>query len=289
MTSLRTRIAPAATAATAAALVFALLAGILAPAWAQQPSGTAARRLLASRALLEQTLDSLRQLKDSRSALPWVDAEIAFAERRLDSGDFKVGDRVVIAVEDPLPRTAAGGGGAGAAGGAGTQKSPEEQLTDTFTVNGAQALMLPMLGAVPMHGVLRSEVEPYLTNQIATQIRDPYVHARALVVVAVSGGVLRPGYYSIPADALVGKAIDAAGGGALNGKITELKIVHNGATIWEGQALRNAISEGKTLDDLRVQPGDQIAVGQKSGAAATLGMIALILSIPVAILSLTHY
>jgi hypothetical protein len=87
----------------------------------------------------------------------------------------------------------------------------------------------------------------------------------------------------------MGSVIDAAKGGTPTGKITDLKIVHNGATVWEGQALRNAISEGKTLDDLRVQPGDQIAVGQKSGAAATLGMVALILSIPVAILSLTSH
>src|SRR6266581_3274953 len=33
------------------------------------------------------------------------------------------------------------------------------QLTDTFTVNGAQELTLPLLGLVPLRGVLRSELE----------------------------------------------------------------------------------------------------------------------------------
>ncbi|HEV8380690.1 MAG TPA: SLBB domain-containing protein [Gemmatimonadales bacterium] len=263
--------------------MFTLLAVLPAPAWVQQPSGTAARRLLATRLEVQSTLDSLRQLRDSHPSLTGFAGEISALEQRLESGDFRVGDRVLIRVEDPLPVTPAGGGGTSSA------KSPEQQLSDTFTVNGAQALPLPLLGDISLRGVLRSEIEPYLTTQIGTRIRDPEVHARALIVVAVSGGVLKPGYYAVSPDALVGAVINAAGGGIKEGKITDLKIVHHGTTIWKSRALQRAIAEGRTLDDLQVQPGDVIAVGLRDSPVNALRTIAVILSIPVAILTISRF
>ena len=262
------------TAATAAALAFAPLAALPGRTWAQQPSGAAAPRLLASRAELEQRLTQLRQMAGST-------AEISYVEGRLQAGDFRAGDRLVIQVEEPLPVTPGGGGGA-------APKSPEQQLTDTFTVNGAQELTLPLLGLVPLRGVLRSELETYLTTQIATRIRNPEVHARALISVAVSGGVQKPGFYAVPPDALVTAVITAAGGGSKEGKVTNVRIVHDGNTVWKGKALQRAIAEGRTLDDLQVQPGDEIAVGQRSSVVEGLRLAALILSIPVAVLTINH-
>src|SRR6266702_335620 len=179
------------TAATAAALAFAPLAALPGRTWARQPSGAAAPRLLASRADLTQRLTQLRQMAESTRPPNGLSAEISYVEGRLHAGDFRAGDRLVIQVEEPLPVTPGGGGGA-------APKSPEQQLTDTFTVNGAQELTLPLLGLVPLRGVLRSELETYLTAQIATRIRNPEVHARALISVAVSGGVQKPGFYAVP-------------------------------------------------------------------------------------------
>ncbi len=270
------------TAATAAALAFAPLAALPGRAWAQQPSAAVARRLLASRAELKQRLTQLRQMAESTRTPNWLNAEISYAEGRLEAGDFRAGDRLVIQVEEPLPVTPGGGGGAAA-------KSPEQQLTDTFTVTGAQELTLPLLGIVPLRGVLRSELETYLTTQIGTRIRAPGVHARALISVVVSGGVQKPGYYSVPPDALVAAVITAAGGGSKEGKITSVRIVHDGNTVWKGKALQRAIAEGRTLDDLQLQPGDEIAVGQRASVIDGLRLAALILSIPVAILTLNRF
>ncbi len=270
-------------AATAAALVFAPLAALSGRAAAQQPSGTAApaaHRLLATRTQLRDRVEQLRQMAGSPAAPRWLQAEISLTEGRLEAGDFRVGDRIVLQVEEPLPVTPGGNGGAG--------RSPEQQLSDTFTVDGTQGLMLPLLGNVPLRGVLRSELEEYLSAQVATRIRDPKVHAHALIGIAVSGGVVKPGYYAVPPDALVGAVITAAGGGNKDGRITDVKIVHAGNTVWKGQALQRAIAEGSTLDDLRVQPGDEIAVGQRSSMGDGLRLAAVILSIPVAILSISR-
>jgi protein involved in polysaccharide export with SLBB domain len=265
-------------AVTAAALAFASLASLPGRASAQLPSGPA-HRLLASRSELEQKLNELRQIEASTRASTQRSAEISYTQGRLEAGDFRAGDRIELRVEDPLPVSSAGT----------AAKSPEQQLTDTFTVNGTQELTLPLLGSVPLRGVLRSELQQYLTAQIATRIREPAVHARPLIGVAVTGGVLKPGYYAVPPDAGVGAVITAAGGGNKDAKITDVKIVHDGNTIWKGQALQRAIAAGSTLDDLRVQPGDEIVVGQRGSATDALRMAAVILSIPVAILSISRF
>src|SRR5439155_56035 len=81
-----------------------------------------------------------------------------------------------------------------------------------------------------------------LTVQIARYIRDPVVHARALVGLALSGELARPGYYSVPADAVIPAVLMAAGGTTHETKLNKLKIQRNGQTIWEGDALRRAIA-----------------------------------------------
>src|SRR3989441_3665954 len=44
---------------------------------------------------------------------------------------------------------------------------------------------------------------PIVAREIARFIRDPVVHARALLSVGVTGEVARPGYYAVPGDAVV--------------------------------------------------------------------------------------
>jgi protein involved in polysaccharide export with SLBB domain len=260
--------------------VFALLFLLGAPAAAQKPGSSPpalpTHRLLATRGELEHQLAKLHELERVARPPQWVATEISYTQGRLRDGDFQIGDRVLLRVQDPIRE------------GNGATKTPEQQLSDTFTVDQAQALSLPLVGVVSLHGVLRSEIESYLATQIGTQIRDPEVHARALIGVTISGGVLRPGYYAVPADALVGMAITVAGGGSKEGKITDLKIVHDGRVTWKGDELRRAIAAGKTLDELQVQPGDEIAVGQRGSVGDGLRFIAVVLSIPVAILSISR-
>src|SRR5437773_9830837 len=89
------------TAATAAALAFAPLAALPGRTWAQQPSGAAAPRLLASRAELRQRLTQLRQMAESTRPSNGLRAEISYVEGRLQAGDCRSGDRLVIPDEYP--------------------------------------------------------------------------------------------------------------------------------------------------------------------------------------------
>src|SRR2546428_10083973 len=147
-----------------------------------------------------------------------VRAETTYIQRRLKEGDFRVGDRVLLAVEDPEPPVT------GAA--MPVVKSSEQQLSDTFTVGSLQELTLPVVGVVSLRGVLRTELEPRLTEEIARYIRDPVVHARALVGLALTGELARPGYYNGPVDAVVPAVVMAAGRAAAGTKLDQL-IMHD--------------------------------------------------------------
>ena len=248
----------------------------------------AAHRLTQRRADLEERLRRLVGMAatgryENGVSPAVVRAETTYIQRRLKEGDFRVGDRVLLAVEDPEPPVT------GAA--MPVVKSSEQQLSDTFTVGSLQELTLPVVGVVSLRGVLRTELEPRLTEEIARYIRDPVVHARALVGLALTGELARPGYYSVPADAVIPAVLMAAGGTTHDTKLNKLRIQRNGQTIWEGDALRRAMAAGSTVDDLELQPGDAIVVprgGSISGLYGPAQLVAVLLGIPVTIYTLTR-
>ena len=263
-------------------LIASLAALALVPASgrAQGSGDETARRLQATRAELEARRDALREM--ARTSRPdWLVAESTVIRTRLDQGDFRVGDRVVVTVEDPAPVRAADRAGV---------KSEEQQLSDTFTVGAGQELLLPVVGTVSLKGALRSELQPIVAREIARFIRDPVVHARALLSVGVTGEVARPGYYAVPGDAVVAMLLTAAGGPTKDAEMKKLKLDRAGKTLWEGNEFRRAIAEGRTLEDLRVQAGDQLIVpsNKRSDLFSPIRFIAVLLSIPVTIYTLTH-
>jgi len=271
---------------------FTLAVGLIAlatftPVAAQTRSNAmSAHRLTQSRADLEQLLRRLQGMAatghyDQGVSPTFVRAETTYIRQRLEDGDFHVGDRILTAVDLPMPSATPAGPAA---------KSSEEQLSDTFTVGPSQELRLPVVGVVSLRGVLRAELEQRLTDEIARYIRDPVVHAHALVGLALSGEFTRPGYYNVPADAVIPAVLMAAGGTTHEAKLNKLKIQRNGKTIWEGDALRRAIANGSTVDDLKLSPGDAIVAprgGSFSGLYGSAQLLGVLLSIPVTIYTLT--
>ena len=267
-------------------LLIALLSALaLVPATgrAQGSGDDTGRRLQATRAELEARRDALRELaRTSRPA--WLAAETTLIVTRLDQGDFRIGDRVLLNVQDAATMRGPADRAVGAV------KSEEEQLSDTFTVGTGPELLLPVVGRVALKGVLRSELQPIVAREIARFIRDPVVHARALLSVGVTGEVARPGYYAVPGDAVVAMLLTAAGGPTKDAEMKKLKLDRAGKTLWEGNDFRRAIAEGRTLEDLRVQAGDQLIVpsNKRSDLFSPIRFIAVLLSIPVTIYTLTH-
>jgi polysaccharide export outer membrane protein len=191
--------------------------------------------------------------------------EAAGIRIRLARGDFRVGDRILVVVEG------------------------ESALSDTFVVEPGRQLTLPAIGAVPLEGVLRAELQPYLTRRLAQNLRDPDVRTTAFVRLSIQGAVARPGYYGVPAAALLSDALMAAGGTMQEANMAKLRIERDGTAIWEGKALQQAIAEGRTLDDAGLVAGDQYVVPRR-GATSTGDVLRFggyLLTIPVTIITLT--
>ncbi len=174
-------------------------------------------------------------------------------KERLEKGDLQPGDRIALRVVG------------------------EQTLTDTFTVTPERTVELPSMPAMPVSGVLRSELESHLAKQLGRYIRNPDLQAAALVRVSLTGAVGRPGFYNLPADVLATDAIMAAGGPTGAADVARTTIRRGGADIVTEVEVASAVEAGESLDQLNVQSGDEIVVGTRgqgfSGVLKTMGLI----------------
>ncbi len=175
--------------------------------------------------------------------------EASLIRTRLAAGDFQVGDQIALAVEG------------------------EEALTNTFTVQAGPSLVLPQIGSISLAGVLRAELEHHLRTELARYIRDPVVQTRSSMRLMVSGGVGKAGYHVVPTNTVFSDVLMIAGGPTSSAVIREIRVERGDELIWEGEALQQAIIEGRTLDQLSIRAGDHIVVPIE-GESGGLGSIA---------------
>src|SRR5690625_160183 len=229
-------------------LLTLMLALLVSPALvvAQNREGDVTSRLLMTRPELQELVSIYETASLSRSARSDERAlsrsEVELIRARLDAGDFQTGDQIELAVEG------------------------EPELTGTFTVvadREGPALRLPVIGTVSLRGVLRSEVEPHLRKAVSGYIHDPVVYATALIRVSILDGVASPGFYPVPAEALVTDLLMVAGGPTNRAKLDKIRVERGRERIWMGDDLQVAIIEGRTLDQLSLRAGDRIVVPQR--------------------------
>ena len=247
-----------------------LLLAFAAPAWSQQLD-LDARRGQASRAELQALLDLYEKSAASPAYSDTLRArsrhEAALIRGRLQHGDFQVGDRITLAVEK------------------------EPSLNETFVVTEGSILRLPLIRQVNLNGVLRSELESNLRTQIARFQEDPEVKAQALIRIAIFGGVPRPGFYTPAANMLFSDVLMQAGGPIPGAKMDHITVTREGKTVLTGEQVRDAIAEGKTLDQLDVRAGDRIKVPQGKIMAMVQGAfswVSMLVTLPVTIFTVTR-
>lgn len=167
----------------------------------------------------------------------------------------------------------------------------DTQFTHAFSVGPGPALTLPVIGAIPLTGVHRADVETYLSQQLGRYMKNPVVHARVLVRLQVLGEVEHPGFYSVPSGAVVSDALMAAGGPTRDAKFAAARIERDGSGLYEGSAFQDAISRAMTVDAMGLRTGDRIIVPRRGDSERTLRMVGILVSIPVAVVgiyALTH-
>ena len=187
-------------------------------------------------------------------------AAAALIQYRLDHGDFREGDRIVVRVQGPAG------------------------FTDTLIVRSGNRLQLPQMGDLSLDQVLRSELSSRLTAFIGGYLRAAVVQATPLLRLGLLGSVAHPGYYYVPADLPLTDVLMLAGGPTANADLAKVSVRRNGQVVMNEPSSRTALSEGMSMDSLNLQAGDEISVGEQrrfnwpvivSSATAILGLLVI--------------
>jgi protein involved in polysaccharide export with SLBB domain len=248
--------------AIAIAAVLAALAAV--PAAAQNPGAELNQVQVTREALLD-----LQQRLEAAAASGSYSGEVRARARemarrvqqRLVEGDLWPGDRVWIQVVG------------------------ETALTDTFLIRQGRVLRLPGIGDIPVSGVLRSELQAHLTQELRRFVRAPEVHTQAIIRVTVTGAVGQQGYYSVPVEAGVNDVILIAGGLAPSARMDRLNIRRGNEILFGPTQVERVITIGASLDAIGLQAGDRIDVPAQATrnwwqvVATFNGLIALTFSI----------
>lgn len=169
--------------------------------------------------------------------------EASMIQDRLDNGDFQVGDQIQVALSVPVDPTA-------------------PPINGPFTVGPGQMLELPGLDPIPLHGVLRSELEGYLSTYLSRFFKEQTVQAHGTIRLLISGGVGKPGFYQLPPETPLPDAIMQAGMGQTT-KLDDTEIKRENKVIWTKEQVSTAIHAAATLDQLNLRAGDELAVGEQ--------------------------
>src|SRR3954454_13312800 len=232
-----------------------ILAALVLISVLSRPSGAQQSDLLASASLEGATRADLQRViarAESLSALPGtsvsernqLNSSAARAKSRLEIGDFDVGDRIAIYVQD------------------------QPTLCDTFAIRTGRHLLLPNMEELDLTGVLRTELQDHLRNRISQYLREPVVRATPLVRLSVLGSVVHPGYYVLAADLPVAELIMRAGGPNPDGDLAKVQLRRAGAVLSSSTEAGPEIAGGGTIDQLSLRSGDEVFVGERRRVGA---------------------
>jgi protein involved in polysaccharide export with SLBB domain len=163
---------------------------------------------------------------------------------RLDSGDIRNGDRIVIEVIRPLPELAF--------------------VADTYEVRVNQTLQLKDLkGDISLRGILRSELNDHITTFLKRDYTNPQIRTRTMIPIVVTGEVTEAGARPVEHDALLRDVVIAKGSILSTADYNKISIIRDNKVIFPPDSVREAIAQGRTVNDLQLIAGDEIDVGVK--------------------------
>ena len=161
---------------------------------------------------------------------------------RLETGDFRVGDRVIVTYE-------------------GIRVQP---WNDTLVVQSGRVLRLgePM-GELPLTGVLRFELPDSVNARVARFYKTAVVHVTPLLRVSVSGAVRAPGYYYARADTPLSDLITRTAGQDQSTDLGDVTVKRGETLLWAAPEVQSAFRDGLTLEALGLSTGDDVVVGAR--------------------------
>jgi len=195
----------------------------------------------AKRADLENRLASreteLANPKLSTSKRKAAQAEVTNLKNRLENGDFKTGDLLVVTVD--------------------VENRPS---VDTATVRDGGLISISRVPDVSVAGALRSEVEEKVRKHVGMYFRTPEVRVNFTTRISMSGAVNRKGTLNVPPDRPISELINLAGGGLPNAKLDELEVRRGNKVILSKKASKKALIDGITVEQAGIENGDVVDI-----------------------------
>jgi hypothetical protein len=194
--------------------------------------------LIAQASTLEQQLagGSLKGEKQNRAK-----AELAGIQRRLSQGDFKVGDRFVLTFRQDSVRI------------------------DTASVRDSLRVSLLALPDLSLAGVLRSELDARLSAHVSRYLKNATIRSSVLTRIAILGAVRAPGYYYAAPDRPISDLVMLASGPVERANLAELEVSRGATVILKSKDSKRAMKDGRTLEQLDIQSGDEIRIPMQRG------------------------
>ena len=145
----------------------------------------------------------------------------------------------------------------------------DSTLSGIFTVGPGPALTFPVIGQISLVGVRRADLESQLRERLGRYLRNPVVHAKALIRLMIVGEVSKPGVYAVPTDQVLADVLTVAGGPTPGAKVTGIRIERGDRRLLEGDRLQAALARAVTVDDLNLRAGDRIVVPRQRDPEST--------------------
>ena len=163
----------------------------------------------------------------------------AAIRQRLQNGDFQVGDRIVLTYISDMWHS------------------------DTLVVRTGPSIELPARTALPLTGVLRSEVRDRVTGELLKYVKATDVEVTPLTRMGVLGEVARPGYFALRSDVPLVDAIMMAGGPTGTADVDHSVIRRSNGEFKSTEETRLAIAKGLTIDQFGLSAGDELVIGRR--------------------------
>lgn len=192
--------------------------------------------------------------RSSRRASAILSSEI---RRRLETGDFQIGDRVIVSfVSDAIHK-------------------------DTVVVRSGPSLELPGSIVVPLAGVLRSELLGRVSTELLKYVKARQVEVSHLMRVGVIGSIARPGYFAFPSDLPLTDVIMAAGGPTGGADLDRTTVRRGKNEFKSADETRKAIASSLTLDQFGLRAGDELVFADRRnrGFSQIIGMTSAVATI----------
>lgn len=205
----------------------------------QAPLAGAQRATRGELAARLQQLDVLVAAAGKAEQRSRLQAEQVAIRSRLETGDFKVGDRFVMTIRFDSVRV------------------------DTASVRDSLVVSVLNLPDLRLQGVLRSELDEKLNQHVARFIRNASVRSNVLTRIAIFGAVRAPGFYYASPDRPVSDIFMLAGGPGSEANVGQFELRRGSTILIEKKRSKGPLEAGRTLEQLDVQSGDEFRIPVK--------------------------